>query len=77
VSALSAQLTAGYGRADGRTKLFYIVQFANAFQGVEIVQTLSAQLSCFNPSPHQLQRRPQARVFLIRHWAADPQRPLA
>jgi predicted nuclease of restriction endonuclease-like (RecB) superfamily len=45
VSTLSRQLTAEYGRGFSRSNLFGMVQFAEAFPDVEIVQTLSGQLS--------------------------------
>ncbi|MFG0253678.1 MAG: DUF1016 N-terminal domain-containing protein [Rhodopirellula sp. JB053] len=45
VSALSAQLTAGYGRGIGRRNLEQMIRFADVFPDVAIPQTLSAQLS--------------------------------
>jgi hypothetical protein len=44
VSALSAQLTAEYGRGFGRRNLFRMIQFAERFPDDRIVSALSAQL---------------------------------
>jgi hypothetical protein len=45
VHALSAQLTAEYGRGFTRTNLFYMIQFAEAFPDKQIVHALRGQLT--------------------------------
>lgn len=45
VQTLSEQLMAEYGRGFGRRNLFNMIRFAQVFPDIEIVQTLSAQLS--------------------------------
>ena len=45
VQALSAQLTAEYGRGYGRRNLFQMIRFAEVFPDGEIVSALSKQLS--------------------------------
>ena len=45
VATLAQQLTAEYGRGYGRRNLFNMMRFAEVFPDLEIVQTLSAQLS--------------------------------
>jgi hypothetical protein len=43
VSALSAELTAAYGRGYSRSNVFYLVQFGETFPDLEIVQSLPGQ----------------------------------
>ena len=74
VSALSAQLTAEFGRGFGRTNLFYMVQFAETFQDLEIVQTLSGQLSWSHflaiiPLDTFLKRDFYAEMCRIERWS--------
>ena len=45
VQTVSAQLTSEFGRGFGRRNLFQMVRFAEVFEDMQIVQTLSAQLS--------------------------------
>lgn len=45
VEALSCTLTAEYGRGFGRRNLFNMIRFNEVFPDMEIVQTLSAQLT--------------------------------
>ena len=45
VQTVSAQLTSEFGRGFGRRNLFQMVRFAEVFEDMKIVQTLSAQLS--------------------------------
>ncbi|HXG92931.1 MAG TPA: PDDEXK nuclease domain-containing protein [Blastocatellia bacterium] len=45
IATLSQQLTAEYGRGYSRRNLFNMIRFAETFPSIEIVQTLSAQLS--------------------------------
>ena len=45
VQTLSAQLTEEFGSGFGRANLFAMVQFAEVYSSLEIVQTLSGQLS--------------------------------
>jgi len=45
VNALSAQLTAEYGRGFSRSNLFYMLQFAEVFPDEQIVHALRGQLS--------------------------------
>jgi predicted nuclease of restriction endonuclease-like (RecB) superfamily len=45
VSALSAQLTAEYGRGFTRRNMFYMIRFAEEFPDEQIVHALRAQLS--------------------------------
>ena len=44
VSSLSRQLMMDYGRGFGRTNLLYMVQFAETFPDLKIVQSLIGQL---------------------------------
>jgi predicted nuclease of restriction endonuclease-like (RecB) superfamily len=74
VQTVSAQLTAEYGRGFGRTNLFYMVQFAEAFPDVEIVQTLSGQLSWSHflailPLDNPLKRDFYAEMCRLERWS--------
>jgi predicted nuclease of restriction endonuclease-like (RecB) superfamily len=74
VSALSAQLTAEYGRGYSRSNLFYMVQFAETFPDLEIVQSLSGQLSWTHflqllPLEDRLKRDFYAEMCRIERWS--------
>ncbi|MGO8749537.1 MAG: PDDEXK nuclease domain-containing protein [Thermoguttaceae bacterium] len=74
VQTVSAQLALEYGRGFGRTNLFYMVQFAEAFPDVEIVQTLSGQLSWSHflaiiPLDNPLKRDFYAEMCRLERWS--------
>jgi predicted nuclease of restriction endonuclease-like (RecB) superfamily len=74
VTALSAQLTAEYGRGYSRSNLFYMVQFAETFPDLEIVQSLSGQLSWTHllqllPIENPLKRDFYAEMCRIERWS--------
>jgi predicted nuclease of restriction endonuclease-like (RecB) superfamily len=74
VSPLSAQLTAEYGRGYSRSNLFYMVQFAEAFPDLEIVQSLSGQLSWTHflqllPIDNPLKRDFYAEMCRVERWS--------
>ncbi|CAN5760021.1 PDDEXK nuclease domain-containing protein [soil metagenome] len=74
VSTLSRQLVADYGRGFGRRNLFNIVRFAEVFPELEIVQTLSAQLSWSHfveiiKLEDQLKRDFYAEMCRIERWS--------
>jgi predicted nuclease of restriction endonuclease-like (RecB) superfamily len=79
VAALSKQLTAEYGRGFSRSNLFYMIQFAEAFPGAEIVQTLSGQLSWSHflaiiPLDNPLKRDFYAEMCRIERWSVRTSR---
>ncbi len=74
VNALSSQLSAEYGRGFSRSNLFAMLQFADAFPDVEIVQTLSGQLSWSHflailPLEDRLKRDFYAEMCRIERWS--------
>jgi len=74
VATLSQQLTAEYGRGFSRRNLFNMMRFAESFPSIEIVQTLSAQLSWSHfvlilPFDDPLQRDFYAEMCRIERWS--------
>jgi len=73
VQALSAQLTAEYGRGYGRPHLFQMIRFAEVFPDGEIVATLSRELSWSHfvkliPLEDPLKRDFYAEMCRIERW---------
>ena len=74
VATLSQQLAAEYGRGYSRSNLFYMVQFAETFPDLEIVQSLSGQLSWTHflqllPMGDRLKRDFYAEMCRIERWS--------
>jgi predicted nuclease of restriction endonuclease-like (RecB) superfamily len=74
VSSLSAQLGAEYGQGFGRRNLFNMMSLANKFPDLQIVQTLSAQLSWSHfvqiiSIDDQLKRDFYAEMCRIERWS--------
>ena len=74
VQALSAQLTAKYGRGYGRRNLFQMIRFAEAFPDPEIVSALSKQLSWSHlveilPLQDPLKRDFYAELCRVERWS--------
>lgn len=70
VATLSQQLTERFGRGFDRTNLTRMVRFAQEFPDVEIVATLSQQLSWSHIATLLPVRTPEARAFYIAQAAA-------
>jgi predicted nuclease of restriction endonuclease-like (RecB) superfamily len=73
VQALSAQLTAEYGRGYGRRNLFQMIRFAEVYPDREIVSTLSKQLSWSQfveilPLKDALKRDFYAELCRVERW---------
>ena len=74
VSSLAKQLTQEFGRGWSARNLAYMQQFYEAFPQIQIVQTLSAQLSWSHfkhliPMNDPLQREFYAQMSRIEHWS--------
>ncbi|MBO0726325.1 MAG: hypothetical protein J2P52_12045 [Blastocatellia bacterium] len=74
IATLSGHLSAEYGRGYSRTNLFNMVRFAEVFPDVEIVQTLSGQLSWSHfleiiPLKNDLQRDFYAEMCRLERWS--------
>ena len=74
VSALSAQLTAEYGKGFTEKSLWRMVQFAEVFQDIEIVAALSRQLSWSHfveliPLEDSLKRDFYAELCRVERWS--------
>ncbi len=74
VATLSHQLTAEYGKGFGRRNLFNMMSLANEFPDVQIVQTLSAQLSWSHfvqiiSIKDQLKRDFYAEMCRVERWS--------
>ncbi|NLF73739.1 MAG: DUF1016 domain-containing protein [Candidatus Anammoximicrobium sp.] len=74
VATLSQQLAAEYGRGYSRSNLFYMVQFAETFPDLEIVQSLSGQLSWTHflqllPMGDRLKRDFYAEMCRLERWS--------
>lgn len=74
LQTLSEELTKEYGRGFGRSNLFAMVQFNEVFPEVEIVQTLSGQLSWSHfveliPLEDPLKRDFYAEICRVERWS--------
>lgn len=75
VAQLSAELTLHYGSGFSRTNLFNMLRFAEVFPDLEIVQTLSGQLSWSHVNQliyiaDPLAREFYARLCVTERWSA-------
>lgn len=74
VQAVAAQLTTEFGRGYSRRSLFQMIRFAETFPDLQIVQTLSAQLSWSHfvaiiPLEDPLKRDFYAEMCRIERWS--------
>lgn len=79
VVTLSQQLTAEYGKGFTRANLFRMVQFAEVYSDVEIVASLTRQLTWTHiveilPIKNQLQRDFYAEMCRIERWSVRTMR---
>ncbi len=74
VQSLSRQLTAEFGRGFGRTNLLYMMQFAETFPDLQIVQSLIGQLGWTHillllPIKDRLKREFYAEMCRLEKWS--------
>ena len=74
VSSLSRQLEQEFGRGFGRTNLLYMMQFAEIFSDIRIVQSLIGQLSWTHfllllPIKDRLKREFYAEMCRLEKWS--------
>lgn len=74
VSTLSIQLTGEFGRGFGRTNLLYMMQFAEMFPDLRIVQSLIGQLGWTHillllPIKDRLKREFYAEICRLEKWS--------